>query len=134
MSFYLFKTVCNGFTCNNGQCLDDKKQECDGIKSCTDNSDEHSGCLTDCNGFLCKDKEFCLVRSQFCDNYVDCSDDSDEPESYEPLGPYELPKDTEKLKTETTETGESSSIRVKYSKGLIIVTSMMLPLMFLLNC
>ncbi|XP_021349384.1 uncharacterized protein LOC110447793 isoform X2 [Mizuhopecten yessoensis] len=70
--------TCRGFLCGNGHCLPETFH-CDGVKDCSDGSDESS-----CESHTCGTNEFqcqtgsCVPTSWRCDAVEDCSDGSDE--------------------------------------------------------
>ena len=96
--------------------------ECDGIKSCTDGSDEHAGCDKQCKGFLCTNIPICLPRSKFCDGTEDCTNASDEPADCSKMSSYEPPNTTE-------DPSDSGALGMNYSR--IFIGTFLMALMAL---
>ncbi|XP_077478907.1 uncharacterized protein lrp13b [Stigmatopora argus] len=67
------------FLCSDSSCVP-SAQICDGVKDCSDGSDE-GVCIRKCpnkSDFLCKDRRSCVVKKMVCDGRAHCHDGSDE--------------------------------------------------------
>ena len=66
------------FTCSNGECIL-KARFCDGLRDCTDGSDEPHGCQGRCNKheYSCNNGR-CITKGMKCNGIDDCGDSSDE--------------------------------------------------------
>ncbi|KAM9793487.1 uncharacterized protein ACBT44_017953 isoform 4-T4 [Syngnathus typhle] len=67
------------FLCPDSTCIP-PTHICDGVKDCSDGSDEKT-CLKRCKNksdFLCKDRRSCVLKKLVCDGRAHCHDSSDE--------------------------------------------------------
>lgn len=69
------------FMCDNKECVE-KGDKCDGVKQCSDGSDEGEICTcVDTKGtvlFQCDTRNTCVFLSQQCDGHKDCPGGEDE--------------------------------------------------------
>lgn len=73
LSFYCISGCkVNELNCNNGQCID-KSFFCDGLKQCSDGSDEPDSCRNSCFKYL-----QLTAPEKICDGIRNCFDKSDE--------------------------------------------------------